>query len=95
MDTPTDEATSPQPTTPACPPLTDPHPAGPGRFLGLAASFTHPSNGKRLRGIVCASRYIGPTARGAIPDYEVTIRGASGSTITVSLVESQLSPITQ
>jgi hypothetical protein len=82
MATPTDEQ------------LTDPHPAGPGRFLGLAASFTHPTNGKRLRGIVCASRYVGPTARGAIPDYDVTLRGASGSTVTVSLVESQLSPIT-
>lgn len=83
MATPTDEQ------------LTDPHPAGPGCFLGLAVAFTHPMNGKRLRGIVCASRYVGRTARGAIPDYEVTIRGASGATVTVSLVESQLSPVTQ
>jgi hypothetical protein len=86
MATPTDEAHA----HPAQ--LTDPHPAGAGRFLGLAASFTH--EGRRKRGIICAARYVGPTARGALPDYEVTLRGASGATVTVSLVESQLSPIT-
>jgi hypothetical protein len=87
MDTPTDETHHHTHSR-----TQDPHPAGAGRFLGLAASFTH--QGKRLRGIVCAARYIGPTTRGAIPDYEVTLRGASGATVTVSLVESQLSPIT-
>jgi hypothetical protein len=81
MDTPTAEATT----------TTDQHPAGAARFLGLAATATH--EGRRKRGIICAARYVGRTARGGLPDYEVTLRGASGATVTVSLVESQLSLI--
>ena len=81
MDTPTAEATT----------TTDPHPAGAARFLGLAAIVAH--EGRRKRGIICCARYVGRTARGGLPDYEVTLRGASGATVTVSLVESQLSII--
>ena len=68
--------------------MTDPHP-NPDRFVGRAASFDH--GGRRLVGIVETQRYTGRTVRGEIPDYDVTIRGASGAAVTVSLVESRLS----
>ena len=46
---------------------------------------------KRLVGIIEAQRFIGFTQRGNIPDYQLTIRGASGALITTSLVESYAS----
>jgi hypothetical protein len=67
----------------------DPHPAGPSRFLGRSIRFDR--DGKRLVGIVTEARYVGRTERGDIPDYELTVRGASGACITVSLVESHAS----
>lgn len=69
----------------------DPHPAGPARWIGMRASFNYGEPPRRLVGIVEASRYIGRTQRGAIPDYELTVRGTSGKTVTVSLVESYAS----
>jgi hypothetical protein len=70
-------------------PKNDPHPAGPSRFTGRQLSFDH--DGKRLRGYCTEAVYVGRTARGDIPDYRLTIRGQSGASITVSLVESHAS----
>jgi len=66
----------------------DPHPS-PTRFIGKRCSFEHES--RSLAGVIIAQEYIGRTPRGAIPDYRVTIRGQSGKTLTVSLVESRTS----
>lgn len=43
--------------------------------------------GKVLVGIIDAARYLGKTERGAIPNYSLTVRGASGKTVEVNLVE--------
>lgn len=67
---------------------TDPHPGGPARFIGRTVTFTHGNPPRRVSGIVEASCYVGRTQRGAIPDYQITIRGRSGKTLTISLVES-------
>lgn len=67
---------------------TDPHP-NTKRFVGKRCSFDH--QGKRLAGVITAQEYIGRTERGAIPDYRLTVRGQSGRTLTISLVESYTS----
>lgn len=43
--------------------------------------------GKTFVGIVESGRYIGKTERGAIPNWELTVRGASGKAVTVNMVE--------
>lgn len=70
--------------------LIDPHPNH-SRFVGRPVSFENPAgghSGKRLVGTVEAQRFIGFTTRGSIPDYELTVRGKSGKTVIISLVES-------
>lgn len=72
-------------------PEPDAHPAGAARFVGRPVSFDDIHGGRaerRLVGMVDHARYVGRTKRGAIPDYELTVRGASGKTVTVSLVEN-------
>ena len=64
----------------------DPHPAGPGRFVGLTCTFQ--LEGAMRSGVVKAAKYAGRTARGAIPDYTLTIQGRSGRVVEVSLVET-------
>lgn len=70
----------------------DPYHDQPRRFVGKRISFNGapgtPVAGKRLVGVVEAQRYAGRTARGAIPDYLITVRGSSGGVLEVSLVES-------
>lgn len=76
---------------PHIPEPADGYTPNPHRWIGRAISFDDPAGGippRRLVGIVDAARYVGRTKRGAIPDYELTIRGQSGKTVTVSLVES-------
>ena len=68
--------------------MVDPHPT-PTRFVGQFVSFDR--DGKRLVGIVISQTFIGPTARGAIPDYELEVRGGSGAVLKISLVESYAS----
>lgn len=71
-------------------PGADPHP-NPTRFVARAVSFDHAAGGApvaRLVGIVEAQRFAGYTARGHIPDYHLDVRGKSGATLTISLVES-------
>jgi hypothetical protein len=70
--------------------LIDPHPNH-SRFVGRPISFDHPAGDparKRLVGTVEAQQFAGYKARGAIPDYTLTVRGKSGKTLTISLVES-------
>lgn len=65
----------------------DPHPAGPARFLGRHFEFMH--DGKILVGVVESASFVGFTKRGNIPEHLAVMRGTSGRTITVSLVESR------
>lgn len=57
--------------------------------MGRVVRFDH--GGQRLVGTVTAQKWAGRTARGALPDYTLTVRGSSGKTIDVSLVESRAS----
>jgi len=71
----------------------DPHPSGPSRWVGRHCSFDYADGGtppRRLVGCVEAAVYAGRTARGAIPDATLTIRGRSGKAVTVSLVEAHV-----
>jgi hypothetical protein len=73
----------------------DPHPEGGRRFLGRSVSFdSRPgeASSQRLCGVVERADYIGRTVRGGIPDYRLTIRGDSGKTMVVSLVENDVRP---
>lgn len=58
-------------------------------LIGRKCSFDY--DGKRLTGIITEAKDNGVTARGQIPDFLVTVRGQSGRTATVSLVEDHLS----
>lgn len=60
-------------------------------LLGRTVSFDHPdmpAAGVRLVGVITAAKDNARTARGNIPDFLVTIRGASGATKIVSFVEA-------
>jgi hypothetical protein len=73
---------------------TDPHPAGPRRFVGRSVSFDYSPDGsppRRLCGMVANAVFVGRTVRGQLPDYSLTIAGKSGKSVTVSLVESYAS----
>lgn len=58
-------------------------------LVGLKCTFDH--GGKRVTGIITAAADNGLTARGQIPDFLVTVRGQSGATVKVSLVETHMS----
>ena len=58
------------------------------RWEGRACSFDH--GGVRLVGICERATWAGYTVRGAIPDWRLLIRGASGRTVEVSLVEQHV-----
>lgn len=73
---------APSPRTGA--PLEDPRP---GKWKGRRVTFDH--NGRRLTGFVLEQTFTGPTTRGAIPDWTLTVAGQSGRTLEVSLVESR------
>ena len=60
----------------------------PSQLIGRSCSFDH--QGKKLVGTVIEAKDNGLTLRGAIPDLLVTVRGQSGATLTVSLVESYM-----
>lgn len=59
-------------------------------LIGRSCQFDHPGLGKRVGGVIIEAVDNGLTERGAIPDARVTIRGASGATVTVSLVEQHV-----
>lgn len=64
-------------------------PIAPADLVGLKCTFDHA--GKRLTGVITAAKDNGLTARGAIPDFLVTVRGQSGATVEVSMVETYMS----
>ncbi len=63
----------------------------PTALIGRSVSFDHPHTpGVTLVGVVTEAKDNGRTVRGDIPDLLVTVRGASGATVTVSYVESHM-----
>lgn len=60
----------------------------PAEIIGLRASFRH--GGKNLVGIIDAAQAHGFAEPGHIPDMLVTVRGVSGKTVVVSMVESYM-----
>ncbi len=58
-----------------------------GKRCSFNAELGGAIGGKVLVGIVEAARYIGKTERGQIPNYSLTVRGASGKTAEVNFVE--------
>jgi hypothetical protein len=69
--------------------LPDPYADQPKKWVGRVCRFDHA--GARLVGTVTAQKYAGRTPRGALPDYTLTVRGQSGKTLEISLVESRAS----
>lgn len=67
----------------------DPYAHQPTRWVGRKVSFEH--QGNRLVGVVEQQVYAGRTKRGNIPDWSLVVRGTSGKTLTISLVESYAS----
>ncbi len=59
-----------------------------GRRVSFIGSAGSPLAGKNLVGIVEAATYAGETKRGNIRDWSLTVRGASGKTMSISLVEN-------
>lgn len=60
----------------------------PAEIIGLRASFRH--KGRELVGIVEAAQANGFAEPGHIPDMLVTVRGESGRTLAVSMVNSYM-----
>jgi hypothetical protein len=58
-------------------------------LIGRTCSFDYA--GKRLVGVITEAKDAGLTERGKIPDATCTIRGASGKSVEVSLVEAYVS----
>lgn len=67
----------------------DPYADQPKKWVGRTCSFL--KDGKPLIGVVTAQRWAGRNNRGAIPDYTMTVRGASGRTMEISMVENYAS----
>lgn len=67
------------------------HEAQAQNWIGRKVSFDRePGNavaGQRLVGIIESATAKGRTERGNIPNYGLTVRGASGKTCEVNLVE--------
>lgn len=69
----------------------------PSKYVGQIAAFYQQRRavvdglpipgGRRLVGAVIGAKAIAHTARGAIPDVELTIRGKSGKIAVASMVE--------
>lgn len=64
----------------------DPDPKRTKSYEGRSLSFDF--NGRRMVGVCEVSRWNGYTLRGHIPDALLIIRGKSGKTVEISLVES-------
>ena len=65
----------------------DPYADQPKKWIGCTAQFIH--QGQSLVGIVIAQRFTGRTGKGNIPDYALVVRGQSGKTLEISLVENK------
>lgn len=64
-------------------------PITPADLVGLKCSFDH--HGKRLAGVITDAKDGGFAEPGHIPDLLVTVRGESGRTLTVSMVNTYMS----
>jgi len=69
------------------PVIADPYADQPKKWIGCTAQFIH--NKQSLVGIVIAQRFTGRTVKGNIPDYALVVRGQSGKTLEISLVENK------
>lgn len=58
-----------------------------GRKVSFDRELGNPLAGQRLVGLIEDCRYVGSTKRGEIPNYQIMVRGASGKTCEVNLVE--------
>jgi hypothetical protein len=62
-----------------------------GVWNGRRVSFHATPNDRECKnvlvGIVEASKYVGRTERGGIPNWKLTVRGASGKTLEVDMCE--------
>lgn len=58
-------------------------------YLQKPCSFIAP-DGRELAGMIVECVETTPFGPGAIPDYRIVVRGSSGRTMSVSLVESHL-----
>jgi len=67
----------------------DPYAYQPKKWIGLRCHFL--KDGKELIGVVTAQKWAGRTARGDLPDYTLVVRGQSGRTMEISLVENKAS----
>lgn len=57
-------------------------------LVGISCSFDH--EGKRLTGVITEAKPAEPWGKSRIPDFTVSVRGQSGRTLTVSMVESYM-----
>jgi hypothetical protein len=74
---------------PAPAPESAPPARGPERFVGRNVSFDMPGHpGVRATGRVIAAKDNGVRAKGAIPDYLLTVRGKSGREAIISMFDT-------
>lgn len=64
----------------------DPHAERPTQWMGRTVHFVH--QGKTLSGLVIAQEYNGRRGPSKIADYNLTVRGASGAKLTVSMFDT-------
>lgn len=64
----------------------DPHADRPTQWIGRQAHFVH--QGRTLSGTVIAQEYNGRRGPSKIADYLLTVRGASGAKLTVSMFDT-------
>ena len=66
----------------------DPHASRPSQWIGKQARFTH--EGRNLSGTVIAQEYVGRRGPSLLPDYRITVKGASGAKLSVSLFDTYM-----
>jgi hypothetical protein len=71
---------------PCVPESQDPNAERLNSWIGRTVRFDH--GGKRLSGRLVAAHFTGFAGKGRIPDYQLTIAGASGAKMTVSMFET-------
>ena len=69
----------------------DPYASEPSKWVGRTARFLPlgVAHGAQYVGIVTAQQWAGRTAKGNLPDYRLTVRGQSGNTMEISMVENR------
>lgn len=69
----------------------DPYADEPKKWVGRTARFLPigKTHGPQMVGIVIAQKWAGRNNKGSIPDYTLTVRGQSGKTMEISMVENR------